>query len=464
MRTMKRCLALMLVLCLSALCLSALCLPAAVLAEENVLTPAQVVEALRGSEEELDALYALFTADMQAAVPRSSLPALWAQLEQAGGAYECLLDDLTCTEQAPYRVYTQTASMAQMNLTVTLVLDEAGCVAGLQFTPAVKTTAPVAAPASGVTEEAVQVGAEPWLLPGTLTMPSSDAPVPAVVLVHGSGPNDRDETVGATHLFADLAEALSAQGIAVLRYDKRTLVYGAEMAQSPDYAALTVEEETIQDAIGAAKLLQADPRIDGDRIYLLGHSLGAMLAPRIAAESEGLFCGLILASGTNQTLAEIMKRQNLDACDAMGLDEAQKQAVSAAFDAEMAQLAGMTEEEALTVETAVLSPAYYFWEMQQHPAAADYLTALALPTLLINGERDFQVTVQEGRETWQQVLDVEHTPWLTCLWADVNHLLMQPEAGDAAGTASEYLIPCKLDAGVADAVADFILTSGGNDR
>lgn len=459
MKMVKRCLALML-----ALCLSALCLPAAVLAEENALTPAQVVEALRGGEEELDALYARFTADMQAAVPRSSLPILWAQLERAGGAYECLLDDLTSAEQAPYRIYTQTASMASMNLTVTLVLDNAGLVAGLQFTPAVKMTAPTGAPAPGMTEEEVQVGAEPWLLPGTLTMPASDAPVPAVVLVHGSGPNDRDETVGATHLFADLAEALSARGIAVLRYDKRTLVYGAEMAQSPDYAALTVEEETIQDAIHAAKLLQADPRIDGDRIYLLGHSLGAMLAPRIAAESEGLFCGLILASGTNQTLAEIMRRQNLDACDAVGLDETQKAAVSAAFEAEMALLDGMNAEEAMSAETSILTPAYYFWEMQQHPAPADYLTALALPTLLINGERDFQVTVQEGMETWKQVLDVEHTPWLTCLWPDVNHLLMQPEAENAAGTTSEYLIPCNLDAGVAETIADFILTSGGNDR
>lgn len=159
-----------------------------------------------------------------------------------------------------------------------------------------------------------------------------------------------------------------------------------------------------------------------------------------------------------------MRRQNLDACDAMGLDETQKAAVSAAFEAEMVLLDGMNAEEAMSAETSILTPAYYFWEMQQHPAPADYLTALALPTLLINGERDFQVTVQEGRETWKQVLDVEHTPWLTCLWPDVNHLLMRPEAGDVAGTTSEYLIPCNLDAEVAETIADFILTSGGNDR
>lgn len=445
-----------------ALCMAMLCLPA--WAEERLLTPTQVVEALHGSAEDMDTLFACFTQKMQDAVPRSSLSMLRAQLESAAGGYEGMLDDLVSMERAPYHIFTQTASMTRMNLTVTLVLDEMGQVAGLQFTPAVKFVAQAVPASSGVTEEEVVIGEEPWQLPGTLSMPVSDKPVPAVVLVHGSGPNDRNETIGATHLFMDIAEQLSAQGIAVLRYDKRTQVYGAQIAQSPDYATLTVEEETIQDAIAAGRLLQDDPRVDSRRVYLLGHSLGAMLAPRIAAESEGVFSGLILACGTNQTLAEIMKRQNLDAADAMGLDATQKEAVSAAFDAEMALLYRMTAEEVLAAEIDILKPAYYFWEMQQHPSAADTLMQLSLPTLIINGERDFQVTIQEGRETWEKAFGMENTPWLTCLWADVNHLLMRPDAGDAAGTAGEYMIPCYLDDEVAQAMADFIQTTGGNEQ
>ncbi len=458
---MKRLLAVLLCVCL---CHAALPCVRAEDAPDGALTCEAVVEALRGDDAALDALYAYFTDDMGAAVPRSSLSGLWSQLERSCGAYAGMLEDAVVTEKPPYTVLTRTAAMARLNLTVTLVLDEAGRVAGLQFTPSAKAAQPTAPPQDGISVEEVQVGEAPWVLPGTLTVPASAEPVPAVVLVHGSGPNDRDETVGATHLFADLAEALGAQGIAVLRYDKRTLVYGAEMAQSPDYATLTVEEETIQDAIAAARLLQADDRIDSDRIFLLGHSLGAMLAPRIAAESEGMFRGLILACGTDRSLAEILRRQTLDACTGAGMDGEQLQALGAAFDAEMALLSGLDADGAVEAGTTLLTPAYYFWEMQQHPAPSGYLTQLALPTLLIGGERDFQVTPREGRETWAEVLDLENTPWLSALWADVNHLLMRPEAGEMAGTAAEYQLPCTLDKGVADAVAAFILTNGGNDQ
>lgn len=458
---MKRYLAVLLCVCL---CQVALPCARAEDAADEALTCEAVVEALRGDDAALDALYAHFTDDMSAAVPRSSLNGLWSQLERSCGAYAGMLEDAAVTEKQPYTVLTRTAAMAQLNLTVTLVLDEAGRVAGLQFTPAAKAAQPTAPPRDGISVEEVQVGEAPWVLPGTLTVPASAEPVPAVVLVHGSGPNDRDETVGATHLFADLAEALGAQGIAVLRYDKRTLVYGAEIAQSPDYATLTVEEETIQDAIAAARLLQADDRIDSDRIYLLGHSLGAMLAPRIAAESEGAFRGLVLACGTNRSLAEILRRQTLDAYANAGMDEEQLQTLATVFDEEMTMLEGLDASGAAEAETTLLIPAYYFWEMEQHPTAAEYLVQLALPTLLIGGERDFQVTPQEGRETWAEVLDLENTPWLTVLWADVNHLLMRPEAGEMAGTAAEYQLPCTLDEGVADAVAAFILTNGGNDQ
>src|SRR5660397_72576 len=84
-------------------------------------------------------------------------------------------------------------------------------------------------------------------LPGTITAPLGAGPWPAVVLVHGSGPNDRDETIGPNKPFRDLALGLSARGIAVLAYDKRTLVHQAEMAAVAD---LTVQEEVVDDAVG----------------------------------------------------------------------------------------------------------------------------------------------------------------------------------------------------------------------
>ena len=285
--------------------------------------------------------------------------------------------------------------------------------------------------------------------------------MPAVVLVHGSGPNDRDESVGAVKPFRDLARALSKRGIAVLRYDKRTYVYGREIASAEDFAAFSVEEETIQDAIAAGRLLREDSRIDPERIYLLGHSLGGMLAPRIASESDGLFAGIILANGSNHSLLDILLRQLTDALEDM--PQAQQEGYRAML-AQASESAGalrsMTAGEALS--TAILGQsAYYYWEMAQHPTAAEYLQALAIPTLIINGGLDFQVNAREGREGWEAALDMD-APWLTCLWPEVNHLLMRPEAdASIAGTADEYNLACTVDAAVTQAMADFILNNGG---
>ena len=119
---------------------------------------------------------------------------------------------------------------------------------------------------------------------------------------------------------------------------------------------------------------------------------------------------------------------------------------------------GMTAEEA---KNAIFNtfPAYYYWEMLQYPTAAEYLEELALPTLIINGSRDFQVIEDVGRVTWQRTLDMD-APWLSCYWTDVNHMLMRPDVNDARrGTTSEYKIKCKVAEDVTDRMAAFILNT-----
>lgn len=142
-------------------------------------------------------------------------------------------------------------------------------------------------------------------LKGLLTLPDDlSSPVPAVVLVHGSGPSNMDEKVMKLTPFRDLAEGLAERGIASIRYDKRTYVHARKMLK----VSVTVREETIEDAILAADMLRNDPRIDPQRIYIVGHSMGAMLAPRIDAEG-GNFAGIIMMAGTNFRLEDIVIRQ-----------------------------------------------------------------------------------------------------------------------------------------------------------
>ncbi len=159
---------------------------------------------------------------------------------------------------------------------------------------------------SAFTESEVTVGSGEWALPGTLSMPVGEGPFPAVVLVHGSGPNNRDEGFGPVSPFKDLAWGLASRGIAVLRYDKRTLVYQAELAAGG--GDLTIEDETIDDAAAAVELLLNTEGIDPQAVFVLGHSLGGMVIPRIAAAAPDAR-GFIVLAGPARPMEDLILEQ-----------------------------------------------------------------------------------------------------------------------------------------------------------
>ena len=143
-------------------------------------------------------------------------------------------------------------------------------------------------------------------LNGMLTLPENkEGKYPAVVFVHGSGSSNMDEKVMKMTPFKDMAEGLAKRGIASIRYDKRSYAHGLKMIREKE---ITVYNETIEDAIIATEMLKNDTRIDAEQIYIVGHSMGAMLAPRIDSEG-GNYAGLILMSGTPNTLDQVMLRQ-----------------------------------------------------------------------------------------------------------------------------------------------------------
>ncbi len=388
---------------------------------------------------------------MKAAISEQALAALLPQLEAAGGAYAGQLEEET-TQQAGYTIQILHLVYERRGFAFRTVWKE-GKLAGMQILPESLPALGEALPGS-LTEEAVSLG-DPSL-PGTLTLPAqpAGAPLPAAILVHGSGPNDRDETVGQTKLFRDLAWGLAQKGIAVLRYDKRTLVYASQLA-AQDLTRFTLREETMDDALAAAQWLAADARIDSGRIVLIGHSLGAMAAPRIAAENPGVFSKLILLSGSPLTLTDIMIHQNQAAADAA--PEAEKPALQAMTDdlgEQAARLLAGTEKEAAAM-TLLGQPAYYFWEMAQHDTG-EILRSLPLPALIINGGSDFQVPDADGIDAWR-ALDLPDTVQLLHKEA-LNHLLMAPDAPeDVRGTVQEYEIPCRADEAVLEEIAAFIL-------
>ncbi|MCL2492795.1 MAG: alpha/beta fold hydrolase [Clostridiales bacterium] len=310
-------------------------------------------------------------------------------------------------------------------------------------------------------EEQIKVVADAaYPLDGILTLPDSGAgKFPGAVFVHGSGPQDKDETVGATKTFRDLADGFAKRGIASIRYDKRTFAHGEQMVGELG-GALSVEEETIQDAIAAVKLLKADPRIDAGRIFIAGHSLGGMLAPRIDAEGADVK-GLVILAGTMRTLDEVILDQNADALSHM--DEEQLKAIAPQLQAleelkkKFAAIDDMPEETAkqTLLDGSMHVYAWYLKDMKQHPTP-EYIKNIRKPILVLQGDKDVHVSVEKDFEQYKQVL--KDNPNATCkLYPGLNHLFMKAIYGTINQVMEEYNVPQTVDAGVLEDITQWIL-------
>jgi dipeptidyl aminopeptidase/acylaminoacyl peptidase len=279
------------------------------------------------------------------------------------------------------------------SVSVQLTLNGSGQVAGLHFRspedplPAVWKRPSYSKP-DLFRERSVTVGSDEWKLGGTFTFPSGKGPYPAVVLVNGPGPNDRDESIFATRMFADIAEGLASRGIAVLRYDKRTKIYGAQMSDM----AFTLQQETIEDAVRALDLVRHQPEVDPGRVFVLGHSLGGYAVPRIAKQ-DGKLAGAIVLAGSARHIEDISLAQTEFLLKAKG---GASPAEEKRLDLMKAEAAKIRSLEAGKDSPPILLglPSAYFLDLKTYDPAAE-ARKLAIPMLFLQGERDFQVTMED---------------------------------------------------------------------
>ena len=300
-------------------------------------------------------------------------------------------------------------------------------------------------------------------LDGMLFMPTGEAgQVPAVLIVGGSGSHDMDgRTAGLTNtIYRDIAEYLAENGIASIRYDRRLYAH-TERALETFGDTLTVREEIIEDALLAVDLLRADPRIDSDRIYIIGHSLGGMLAPRIHAEAD--FAGLILMAATPRHMLELAIEQYRTlistAIEIELLEESDFEALIAQVD-ELDELfhtlADLSEEEARETLLPLLNVmAYYFRDMAVHPFA-DYMQDLTVPVLVMQGGRDFQVLADVDFVLLQELF----AGWDTVtfrLYEDLNHAFIPTTAENFFAHSESIAAPGQVYTEVLQDIVTWIL-------
>jgi len=415
----------------------------------------QIVQEIAAGQ--FDRVEARYTSEVAARLPAGTLAKVWANALELEGSFDSVVSAKAMGKVQTFDAILVVCKFQKALVDIQLALAPDGRLGGIHFgmhrEPEPPWTPPAYAKSESFTEKPLTLVNGKYQLPGIVSMPKGNGPFPGVVLLQGSGPHDEDETIGPNKPLKDVAWGLASHGIAVFRYMKRTAKYGAQSSEDP--AKLTVEEETISDARAAVALLGKQKGIDPGRIFLLGHSLGAYLAPRIATDDSQI-SGIVMMAANTRPLEQLM----VDEVHYVLKNE------SAPTPDEQKQVATI-EQTAKKIESPELKPgdtvdllggpmpASYWIDLRNYrPLAA--AEALRIPILILQGGRDFQVPPATNFQEWKATLQSNRNVTLK-LYPALNHLFI---AGTGISMPQEYDKPGHVDEQVVDDVAAWIGSGG----
>lgn len=321
-------------------------------------------------------------------------------------------------------------------------------------------------------------------LAGTLTLPGGDGPFPAVVLVSGSGAQDRDETIFQHRPFFVLADHLTRRGIAVLRFDDRGV------GESGGSFSGATTEDFVADALAGIRYLRGRPEVDEARVGIAGHSEGGLVGPLAATRSDDV-AFVVMIAGPGLPGEEILYLQGAALARAAGASEedvAESRALQERLfrvlrehpDSALAaghlrrvmevRMAGMSEEEreeaglteegadaAIEAQVRQLTSAWFRFFLGHDPA--DVLDDVDVPVLAVIGEKDLQVPPDENLPAIEAALEEGGNPDHTVLELEgLNHLLQHAETGAVTeyGRIEETMAPEAMEL-----IADWIVERFG---
>lgn len=400
--------------------------------------------------QQFDSCYAMFDTVIANKISVDMLSQMWASIPRYMGEYKSYTS-ITKELKDSFEVVFVRCEFEKTKIDLQLVFENPPKkIVGMFFTPPKSKNAYVApeyALQHKYYETKIAVKTGTMSLPGALCVPNNVKNPPVVILIAGSGPNDKDESIGPNKPLKDLATGLASNGIASYRYDKRTLTYAKESSQQMD--KFDLNKEVIEDALSAVEMLEKNPDFKNSKIFIVGHSLGAMSAPLIASKSKAIN-GIVLLAGNARPLEDLLLEQynyvfgidSIDALEKKEIDTLTKQ-IKILKDPKLLKTA--------TKEQLPLNLPSFYWQSFTKYNQVQVAKKLKQPILVIQGERDYQVTMTDFN-LWKQNLGANPKNKFIS-YPSLNHMLMK---GEGKSIPAEYEKQGNVDEQIIKDIADWI--------
>jgi dienelactone hydrolase len=377
--------------------------------------------------QQFDSCYAMFDTSMANQFNAAMLEKMWGSIPRYMGEYKGYTT-VESTKKDSIDVVAVRCTFEKTKMDLQFSFADNKKIIGMFFVPPKNKTAyttPEYAQQNKYYETKIAVKTGTMSLPGALCVPNNIKNPPVVILLAGSGPNDKDETIGPNKALKDLAVGLASNGIATYRYDKRTLVYGKDMKD------VDINTEVIEDAINAVAILKKNPLFKESKIFIVGHSLGAMCAPMIASKSKQVN-GIVLLAGNARPLEDVLLEQynyifGLDSIDKFEKKEIDKLiAQSIIVKTPKALKTAKAEDLPLNLDSK-------YWQSLVKYNQVQVAKKLKQPILVLQGDRDYQVTMTDFNLWKQNLSNKPKNQFIS--YPTLNHLFMK---GEGKSTPSEY--------------------------
>jgi dienelactone hydrolase len=396
---------------------------------------------------QFDSCLVYFDTSVVSEINPSMMEEMWNRLPNYVGEFKSY-EDIRTEKQDTLDLVLIRCVFEKTKLDLKLVYNKYKKIVGIFFVPPKSKTAynlPDYYDASKQYENKLTVKTGTFEMPGVLCMPNNIQDPPVVILLAGSGPNDKDETIGPNKPLKDIALGLASKGIASFRYDKRTKVYGTKL----NLNKTGLNEEVVDDALSAIKLIRANPTTKGSKIFIAGHSLGAMCAPLVGSKSKDL-SGIIMLAAPGRPLEDIADEQ-IEYLLAGKFPPEKVKEKMIEYKKHTDLVRDPKKLKKAEAHELPFGASRYYWQSIKNYDLIKTAKKLKQPILILQGERDYQVTMADFNILKKELGNDPKNKFIS--YPNSNHLFQK---GEGKSKPEEYNEPGNMEAKVITDIIEFV--------